>query len=119
MTATTATLPQFTDTMFRVEDLEPEVTFWTQSMQYEEVFREEQFAMLRDPATGQRLTLVRFTEVDAPYAMMAMKTDDIDAAIAVLEERGPVEVRHRGAGGDWALCCLRDTYPVMLWTENS
>ena len=119
MTTTALKAPEFTDTMYRVEDLAAELEFWLGSMGYEMLHQVEgRFAMLRDPGTGQRLTLSNFQDLETPYSLMAMKADDLEDGIVALRARGPIDVKHRSELGDWALLCLRDTYPVLLWTET-
>ncbi len=77
---------RFTDLMVRVPSLAESVNFWKDVFGFLDADAGEGWSTLRDPNTGQRMTLVE-GDIGAPWAL-AVAAEDMDAAVKGFEARG-------------------------------
>lgn len=104
-----------TETMLRVQSMQKAVDFWSQSLGFEIIDQADDYTILVDRQSGQRVTLLEGLATDWAFSV---ETTQLDSIVENLEAAGGV-VRHRESlpsGFAYAMVCVADIYPLCVWS---
>jgi len=103
------------DTMVHIETIDSEVKFFTQVLGLVEVERSDDGAILEDPTTKQRVTLVS-TALGSRFSL-AIATNDIQGMLDMVTRNGGVAEapRKTESGLEYAKCKSPEGVPLMVY----
>ena len=109
------TSKSFSDTMVHIETIETEAKFFTHVLGLVEVERSEDGAILEDPTTKQRVTLVS-TQLGSRFSL-AIATNDMDGMLDMVRKNGGVaEAPSKAESGlEYAKCKSPEGVPLMVY----